>query len=170
MLAVDTWLAANSRPDAVVISALDPLVYLGSGRKSIRAFYVDPLPIFYGIPSSIDADAEFSRVMRTYKPRYIVQLQPDFFESRFVWKSTEQALRDGSIQLAFASAQFAIYRVINPDFGFPAPPQSASARKAAVPGATLASRVDSSSGPVSAARSARQSSHTLESQASVDAQ
>jgi hypothetical protein len=112
VLEVETWLTANSRPDAVVISAIDPLVYLGTGRKSIRAFYVDPLPIFYGIPSSIDADAEFSRVMRTYRPQYIVQLQPDLFETRFVQKSTEEALRDGSIEPAFASGRFQIYRVV----------------------------------------------------------
>jgi hypothetical protein len=87
-------------------------VYLGTGRKSIRAFYVDPLPIFYGIPSSIDTDAEFARVMRTYKPQYIVQLQPDLFETRFVQKSTEEALRDGWIEPAFASGRFQIYRVV----------------------------------------------------------
>jgi len=107
-----TWLSANSRPDAVVISSGDPFVYLVSGRKSIRAFYVDPLPIFYGIPSSIDAEAEFSRVMRTYNPEYIVQLQPDFFETRFVGKATEKALCAGLIQPAFASGHFQIYRVL----------------------------------------------------------
>jgi len=109
---IDRWLSANSRPDAVVISALDPLVYLGSGRKSIRAFYVDPLPIFYGIPSSIDAGAEFSRVMRTYKPEYIVKLQPDFFADRFVGKSIQEALCAGLIEPAFASGHFQIYRVV----------------------------------------------------------
>ena len=133
VFAVETWLAANSRPDAVVISAIDPLVYLGSGRKSIRAFYVDPLPIFYGIPSSINAEAEFTRVIRTYKPEYIVQLWPDFFAGRFVAKSTEAALRDGCIQPAFASAHFQIYRVVDAGLGFPAPQKRAATANTPAP-------------------------------------
>lgn len=47
VLDVEKWLSANSRPDAVVIPAIDPLMYLGSGRKSIPGFYADPLPTFY---------------------------------------------------------------------------------------------------------------------------
>lgn len=47
VLDVEKWLSANSRPDAVVIPAIDPLMYLGSARNSIRGFYGDPLPTFY---------------------------------------------------------------------------------------------------------------------------
>jgi hypothetical protein len=34
------------------------------------------------------------------------------FETRFVQKSTEEALRDGLIEPAFASGRFQIYRVV----------------------------------------------------------
>jgi len=121
---IDRWLAVNSRPDAVVISAVGPLVYLGIRRKSIRAFDVDPLPIFYGIPLSIDAGAEFSRVMRTYKPDYIVQLQPDFFASALSGNLPKRRWRAGFIKPAFASGHFQIYRVIEPDLGLPAPAEN----------------------------------------------
>ena len=52
-------------------------------------------PIFDGIPSSIDAGFEFSRLMRTYKPQWIVLVQPEFFADRFVGKSMEEALCAG---------------------------------------------------------------------------
>lgn len=45
---VGQWIRNNTPPDAVLSTNLDPLLYLMTGRKAIRAFRHSPYNLFYG--------------------------------------------------------------------------------------------------------------------------
>jgi len=61
MMAMFGWLGQNTSPDSVVMSTVDPLIYLYSGRKAVLALEVNPVELGYaadkhypiGTPSQI---------------------------------------------------------------------------------------------------------------------
>src|SRR6266540_4146683 len=44
-----TWVRSHASAQDVVISSTDPMVYLYTGLKSVRGFFVDALPVYYGL-------------------------------------------------------------------------------------------------------------------------
>ena len=46
------WIRGNTSPKAIITTNLDPLVYLLTGRKSIRAFKGDPYLLIYSSDES----------------------------------------------------------------------------------------------------------------------
>jgi hypothetical protein len=44
---VTAWIQRSTPPDAVVVSGLDPAIYLCTGRKALRGFDLDPAALFY---------------------------------------------------------------------------------------------------------------------------
>jgi hypothetical protein len=44
-----TWLSKETPTDAVVSGNLDPMYYLFTGRKAVRAFATDPLSVYYNM-------------------------------------------------------------------------------------------------------------------------
>jgi len=45
--AIASWIRSETPDDAVLVSTLDPLFYLYSGRKAARAFSIDPVELYY---------------------------------------------------------------------------------------------------------------------------
>jgi hypothetical protein len=46
------WIEKNTPPNAIIAANLDPLVYLRTGRKSVRLFAADPYLLFYSAEKS----------------------------------------------------------------------------------------------------------------------
>jgi hypothetical protein len=44
-----TWLSKETPTDAVISGNLDPMYYLFTGRKAVRAFATDPLSVYYNV-------------------------------------------------------------------------------------------------------------------------
>ncbi len=89
------WVRLHSSPGDTVVSAVDPMIYLWTGLKSVRGFYADPLPVYYGLPAHANSDSEFLRVLRQYHPRYVVRMHPDFYEDVFLKQITDRLLKTG---------------------------------------------------------------------------
>jgi hypothetical protein len=112
MMNVQTWFRAEASPGDVVISSVDPLVYFYTTLKSIRGFYVDALPVYYGLPAKEDSDKEFLRIMGQYHPRYLLQMRPDFYEAKFLGHITVKLLQAGYIAEVHTAGPLHVYRVL----------------------------------------------------------
>jgi hypothetical protein len=69
------WLKAHTSPDAVLMGNLDPVLYLYTGRKSVRGFVQDPYRLHYaGGPGSLPLGSEQDLVaaMHWYGVSYLV--------------------------------------------------------------------------------------------------
>jgi hypothetical protein len=105
------WIRSHSGPDDIVISAVDPMVYLYTGLKSVRGFYVDALPVYYGLPPHENSDQEFHRVLAQYRPRYVLQTHPDFYEEAFLWPTTKRLLAEGGLREEYRAGAMHVYAV-----------------------------------------------------------
>jgi hypothetical protein len=112
---METWLLANSSPDDVVISAMDPLTYLYTGRKAIRGSHLYPMQDFYGIPNNVDVQGEYVRLLNQPNVRYVV-MEPNYYDASLT-PSTQAFLRDGYLQEVHRSGPFRIYRLVRPPSG-----------------------------------------------------
>ena len=112
MMDVQDWLRVHARPEDVVVSAVDPFVYLYTHRKSIRGFYMDALPVYYGLPAKNNAEQEFLRVLNRYRPKYLVQMHPDFYEVKFLGESTAKLLSRGYIAEVHCAGPLHVYEVL----------------------------------------------------------
>jgi hypothetical protein len=119
---VQNWLRAEASPGDVVISSVDPLVYLYTSLKSIRGFRVDALPLYYGLPAEVDAGKEFLRILSQYHPSYLVQMQPGFHEAIFLNPTTARLLQAGQIAEVHTAGAVHVYKVLRgPDNGLSTP-------------------------------------------------
>jgi hypothetical protein len=112
VMAMEDWLRANSSPEDVVISAMDPLTYLYTGRKGIRGSVLRPLDIF-GLPVDFDAHKEYVRVLNLAHVKYVVQMDPDYYD-RFLTPSTLGFFHAGNLQEVHRVGFFRIYRLVRP--------------------------------------------------------
>ncbi|MGB7911858.1 MAG: glycosyltransferase family 39 protein [Desulfobaccales bacterium] len=73
------WLKANSKPGDVLAAWEDPMLYLYTGRISIRTFEATPAPrSLYGEAApSLGTVADLGRTLRTYQVRYVVKMPVD---------------------------------------------------------------------------------------------
>jgi hypothetical protein len=108
---VHRWIHAHASPGDTVVSAMDPLVYLYTGAKSIRSFCVDPLPAIYGLPAKVDNEREFLRVVHQYRPKYLIQMQPGFWDTATVARVATRLLRAGNLIEVHAAGPFHVYAV-----------------------------------------------------------
>jgi hypothetical protein len=71
-----TWLSKETPTDAVVSGNLDPMYYLFTGRKAVRAFATDPLLLYYNVrrPSEnpLGTLDDFRNRLVTVKADYLV--------------------------------------------------------------------------------------------------
>jgi hypothetical protein len=109
---VQNWIRSEASPGDVVISALDPLVYLYTNLKSVRGFYSDARPVYYGLPAETDAGKEFLRVLDRYEPKYLVQMQPDFYETRYLGHITSALIQAGYVVEVHRAGSLHVYKVV----------------------------------------------------------
>lgn len=93
-----TWVRDHASPQDVVISSTDPMVYLYTGLQAVRGFYIDALPVYYGLPAHVDSRREFRRVLQQYHPRFVIQMHPDFYEDVFLKRTTEDLIGSGVLR------------------------------------------------------------------------
>jgi 4-amino-4-deoxy-L-arabinose transferase-like glycosyltransferase len=76
------WIGANTKPDAIITTNLDPLVYLLTGRKSIRAFKGDPYLLIYSSDENrrpLGDVVEFRNHLMRYKITHLMVTPMSFY-------------------------------------------------------------------------------------------
>ncbi len=130
------WIGKNSRLDAVLVGNLDPVFYLYTGRKSVRAFVPDPYLLHYAAgegASPLGLPAELLATIRRYRANYLVAApNASFREGPYFARLTADVLRDHprEFRLVYRSAdsRYRIYATVldassshlslKPDFRF----------------------------------------------------
>jgi hypothetical protein len=80
---VFSWIRQNSAANDTLTAGLDTMLFLYTGRPSVRAFEARPAALFYGDRHDrpIGDIGEFVRLIGRYRPRYLVQTpMPGFAE------------------------------------------------------------------------------------------
>jgi hypothetical protein len=114
-----TWLRENSAPDAVLAGNLDPILYLYTGRKSIRGFVQNPYLLHYGADKEawpLGSADQMLAALRSNQVRYLVCApNASFREGPYLERLTGELRRDypASFHLAYQSAdgRYRIYAV-----------------------------------------------------------
>jgi hypothetical protein len=79
---LSAWIRENTRPDAIIATNLDPLVYLLTGRKSIRAFKGDPYLLIYSLDENsrpLGDFMEFRNHLRRHRVTYLMVTPMSFY-------------------------------------------------------------------------------------------
>jgi hypothetical protein len=77
---VFTWLRNNTRADEVIISGLDTMIYLYTGRRAFCPFLGNPLSLYYGQGGpALNSWQEIRQLLNQYQPRYLVRLPMPLF-------------------------------------------------------------------------------------------
>ena len=86
------WINTHTETSDVIASGLDSMIYLYTGRSAFRPYMVHPVSLFYGEDSPpLGELKDFYRIMRWYKPRYLVQTaMPGFSEEKPLNRLIEQ--------------------------------------------------------------------------------
>ena len=72
---VFTWLKDNTHMDDVIISGLDNMIYLYTGRRTFCPFLGNPLSLYYGQGGpALNSWQEIRQMVNQYQPRYLVRL------------------------------------------------------------------------------------------------
>jgi hypothetical protein len=82
---VFSWIRENSAANDTLTAGLDTMLFLYTGRPSIRAFAARPTALFYGDRSDAPVGGvdDFIDLLQRYRPRYLVQTPlPGFAEER----------------------------------------------------------------------------------------
>lgn len=115
-----TWIRGHTRPDDIIASALDPMIYLYTGRTAFRPFVARPLALFYDIGTSgIGTIEDMDRTLRVFRPRYLVQSPLDGFaeENPFNRQIEELSEREpGRFEKVYTGedTRFVIYKIHGP--------------------------------------------------------
>ena len=106
------WIRGQASAGDVVISSTDPMVYFYTGLKSIRGFYLDVLPVYYGLPAHANSDGEFLRLLDQYHPKYLIRIQPDLYEATFLGPITAKLLEAGFLREVHVAGAMHVYTVL----------------------------------------------------------
>lgn len=91
------WIGRNTQPQAVIMANLDPVVYLLTKRKSVRAFVADPYLLFYSEDKNRMPLGDVVRLRNQLLRHGIthVMLTPmnNYAETQFLFPLFEQLLR-----------------------------------------------------------------------------
>jgi len=110
------WIGRNAPPDAVLIGNLDPVLYLYTGRKSVRAFIPNPYLLHYATGegvSPLGLPGELLDIIRWYRANYLVCApNASFREGPYLARLTNELMREhpGRFRLVYRSAD-SRYRV-----------------------------------------------------------
>ncbi len=83
---VHRWMAEHTDRDTVILANYDPVMYLYSGRKSIRPFLMHGPGLFYGVNRTLqEKQLDFDRIIQKYNASYIAETghderdEPDYY-------------------------------------------------------------------------------------------
>jgi hypothetical protein len=78
------WIRSHTGPNDIVFAGLDPMVFLYTGRTSMRPFDLQPLPLFYGAPgNAVGTSGEMVSVLVRQDRQYVLQTpMPGFSEEK----------------------------------------------------------------------------------------
>ncbi len=119
------WLDENSAPDAVLIGNLDPVLYLYTGRKSVRGFVQNPYLLHYAAGEQslpLGSADEMLDTIRWYRASYLICApNASFREGPYLERLTADLLRRHAalFRLAYRSAdgRYRIYATTLDAFG-----------------------------------------------------
>lgn len=88
-----SWIGENTSSDDILACGLDSMVYLYTGRKTVRLFVTNPLALFYfDKQPPVGELEEFESILESYSVDYLVRLpMPGFSEEKHINKLLEQA-------------------------------------------------------------------------------
>jgi len=110
------WIERNSSPDAVLIGNLDPVLYLYTGRKSVRGFVQNPYLLHYTADERalpLGRPSELLDTIRWYGANYLIAApNASFKEGPYLARLTRDLLREhpNQFRLAYRWADFR-YRI-----------------------------------------------------------
>jgi hypothetical protein len=92
------WIKRNSPPDAVLAGNLDPVLYLYTGRKSVRAFVPNPYLLHYAAGEGVlplGTPTELLDTIRGYRANYLISApNASFREGPYLARLTADLLRE----------------------------------------------------------------------------
>ena len=115
--ALFAWVKENTAPASVLITGLDSMLYLYTGRKSMRAFVAEPAKLFYGgVGDPLGGTPALKKLMYEYRPQYLVDVpMPGFSEANSLRDNIAEVLQKspGFLGKVYAGRdkRFAVYRI-----------------------------------------------------------
>jgi hypothetical protein len=114
------WIERNSSPGAVLIGNLDPVLYLYTGRKSVRGFVQNPYLLHYTADEQalpLGPAGELFDTIRWYGANYLVSApNASFREGPYLARLTADLLREhpDQFRLVYRSAdsRYRIYATV----------------------------------------------------------
>ena len=119
------WIERNSSPDAVLTGNLDPVLYLYTGRKSVRGFVQNPYQLHYSTDEHaqpLGPPRELLDTIRWYRANYLVCApNASFREGPYLARLTADLLREhpDQFRLVYRSAdsRYRIYVTVLDAYG-----------------------------------------------------
>jgi hypothetical protein len=88
------WIRAHTDEKDVLLCGLDPMLFLYTGRQAMRAFDVQPLPLFYGAAGDpVGTMANFVALLTRRPGQFLVQTPMPGFAEEQPFKSLISQLR-----------------------------------------------------------------------------
>jgi hypothetical protein len=111
------WVRDHAREEDIIASALDPMVYLHTGRRSVRPFVQRPLALFYGAAGRGVGDAdELAGILKASGSAYLIDTPLFLFgEEKDFRNSVSELAARGGLRLAYRSTadpRCVIYEVV----------------------------------------------------------
>lgn len=102
------WIKQNSRKEDVIATTYDAMMFLYTGRKSIRPYSVDAAAAFYGKPGPVlGSIADFLDTLHQYRARYLALTpQPGYGEDKIFYELVEEvaATHEGLFNCVYQGA------------------------------------------------------------------
>lgn len=111
------WIRENSKKDDVIATTYDALMYLYSGRQSIRPYSVDAAASFYGKKGqTLGSPEQLLANLKRYHARFLVLTpQPDYVENKTVYRLIDNvaASHEGLLTVVYtcADSRFVIVEI-----------------------------------------------------------
>ena len=112
------YIRANTPPDAVILTNLDPMFYLHTGRKAVRGFFPDGYKLYYAASNSVITPDQLGKAIIENGVTYVA-LTPDrdFAESRAYHRAVEALARGGvlaPVGVEGLSGEYQLFKVGSP--------------------------------------------------------
>jgi len=77
------WINNHTLPNDVIVSGLDSMIYLYTGRSAFRPFAMNPMALFYFRDTPPSTLGNLIYILRSYQPKYLIQTpMPMFSEEK----------------------------------------------------------------------------------------
>ena len=126
-LSVMSWLDENTPPEAILMGARDPMLYLYTGRKTVRAFDQDPFLLFYADDRDREPfgppDRMADRIRQSGADYLVLAHREESLTDAFLWRQVLalRRARPGLLEpeMSVGSPDFAVYRIDREVLGLP---------------------------------------------------